>query len=96
MHLEAAASFCKCARGERGNREGGEVGNAVKINRLLIVCFGIVQGGEVGGVGVDGSLGAEQPYCLGSAARAAEPAACRGATQMLGTERGRGPEVVVV
>lgn len=38
------------------------MGNAVKINRLLIVCFGIVQGGEEVGVGVDGSLGAEQPW----------------------------------
>lgn len=45
--------MCKC--------EIVNVGNAVTVNRLLIVCFGIVQGGEEVGVGVDGSLGAEQP-----------------------------------
>ena len=55
-------------------------------------------GGGGGGAGVDGSLGAEQPweqrllstsvFCsLGSRA-----GVLRGATQTLGTERGRGPE----
>ena len=52
----AAASKCKS---EKCNRVGGKVGNAVTINRLLIVHFGIV---PCGGAGVDESLGVEQPW----------------------------------